>query len=158
MSDPERSVEGRDTAAAAFDDSRRLRLGIVLFLVALASTIAVAVVLSQHPHPVASAHQSRLPVGQFKGLATLETPAGTINRSSRFVFEAEGAPGAGARSEYWYAYPTTSTVYQINGVQVGVSEFGRRVAEMAPIQVDVDATSSGKLDRVNAVYPRGAPQ
>ena len=149
----------RDATSDTSDHARlHLRLGIALLAIALTSTILVVAMLSQRPHMTENISPVLLPVGQFKGLATFQTPSGTIDTNSRFVVEAEGASGTGSGTEYWYAYPKTSTGYQINGVQVEVSEFGRRLAKMPPILVDVDASVAGKLDRVNAVYPRGAPQ
>jgi hypothetical protein len=156
--------EGVDKARpeAPSDESDRLRFhlraGIALLILALASVVVVGTVIATRPHVGLDVTPMALPPGQFKGLATLETPKGVVTTSSRFVFEAEGASGAGAGSEYWYARPATSTVYQVNGAQVDVSAFGQRISKRQPMQVDVDASTPGRLDRINAVFPRGTSQ
>jgi hypothetical protein len=151
-------VGGEGSSGASGGSRLDLRLIIAVCVVALAAAVVIAVMISQRPRTQVGERQEPLPIGRFNGLSVVQSPRGTVDASSIFVLQAEGSTGTGTGSLYWYAKPGTSTVYEVNGVEVPISEFARRLAKMPPMQVDVEASTPGTLDRVNAVFAPGAPQ
>lgn len=104
-----------------------------------------------------SVKPAALPAGEHKGLSPFETPT-DVDPDSRFVFEAEIPDSSGPVSEYWYATPTSSTQYFVNGEPVSAEEFGRSLDALPPMSADVVAQESGKLLRIDVQLPVDMPE
>ncbi|MDY0341881.1 MAG: hypothetical protein RBS17_11825 [Coriobacteriia bacterium] len=91
---------------------------------------------------------SKIPVGDHFDLGPLRIPGGHLDSHSEFQFmvlDSSGYP----TWEAWYAYPTTSTVWSIDGIEMDAETMGARIGDAPPDLVDVAVHEPGVIARLN---------
>lgn len=91
-----------------------------------------------------------IPPGEYSELEAWETPAAGLGPDSRFVL-AETRNEDASTARFWYASPTSATVYRLNGEAVDKSEFEQALDDHPPMGVRALVEVDGKLREIDVL-------
>lgn len=89
-----------------------------------------------------------IPVGEHAGLGPVDIPFGEIGPESEFRFMVLTFSGE-PTGEVWCGFPTDSTEWSLDGVNVDVDTVAERLESAPPDLIDVEVLEPGVLSAVN---------